>query len=154
MNELKDRGVEDILIAVVDGLKGFPEAIAAVFPKPRSRPASSISSGRRSPSCPTRTARPSKDRKAVAAALKEVYRARTAEAGQAALEAFDAGPWGRKYPVIAQSWRRHWTEVVPFYAFPSDVRRIIYTTTPSKRCTRSCAAPSGRAATSPPTRPC
>ena len=69
-----------------------------------------------------------KDRKAVAAALKEVYRARTAEAGQAALEAFDAGPWGRKYPVIAQSWRRHWAEVVPFYAFPAEVRRIIYTT--------------------------
>jgi putative transposase len=69
-----------------------------------------------------------KDRKAVAAALKEVYRARTAEAGQAALEAFDEGLWGRKYPVIAQSWRRHWTEVIPFYAFPADVRRIIYTT--------------------------
>ena len=61
-------------------------------------------------------------------ALKEVYRARTAEAGQAALEAFDEGPWGRKSPVIAQTWRRHWTEVIPFYAFPSEVRRIIYTT--------------------------
>ena len=69
-----------------------------------------------------------KDRKAVAAALKEVYRARDAEAGQAALDAFDEGPWGRKYPVIAQTWRRHWTEVIPFYAFPADVRRIIYTT--------------------------
>jgi putative transposase len=69
-----------------------------------------------------------KDRKAVAVALKEVYRARTAEAGQAALDAFDEGPWGRKYPVIAQSWRRHWGEVIPFYAFPADVRRIIYTT--------------------------
>ncbi len=122
MNELKDRGVEDILIAVVDGLKGFPEAIAAVFPKTQVQ------------ACIVHLIRSSlafvsyKDRKAVAAALKEVYRARTAEAGQAALEAFDAGPWGRKYPVIAQTWRRHWTEVIPFYAFPADVRRIIYTT--------------------------
>jgi putative transposase len=122
MNELKDRGVEDILIAVVDGLKGFPEAIAAVFPKTQVQ------------ACIVHLIRSSlafvsyKDRKAVAAALKEVYRARTAEAGQAALDAFDEGPWGRKYPVIAQSWRRHWAEVVPFYAFPADVRRIIYTT--------------------------
>ncbi len=69
-----------------------------------------------------------KDRKAVAAALKEIYRARTAEAGREALDAFDEGPWGRKYPVIAQSWRRHWAEVIPFYAFPAEVRRIIYTT--------------------------
>src|SRR6476620_9745028 len=102
MNELRDRGAFDILIAVVDGLKGFPEAIAAVFPKTQVQ--------------------------AVVVALKEVYRARTAEAGQAALDAFDEGPWGRKYPVIAQSWRRHWGEVIPFYAFPADVRRIIYTT--------------------------
>jgi putative transposase len=122
MNELKDRGVLDILIAVVDGLKGFPEAIAAVFPKTQVQ------------ACVVHLIRNSldfvsyKDRKAVAAALKEVYRARTAELGQAALDAFDEGPWGRKYPVIAQSWRRHWTEVIPFHAFPADVRRIIYTT--------------------------
>ena len=107
---------------MVDGLKGFPEAIAAVFPKTQVQ------------ACIVHLIRSSldyvsyKDRKAVAAALKEVYRARTAEAGQAALEAFDEGPWGRKYPVIAQSWRRHWAEVIPFYAFPADVRRIIYTT--------------------------
>jgi putative transposase len=122
MNELKDRGVEDILIAVVDGLKGFPEAIAAVFPRTQVQ------------ACIVHLIRTSldyvsyKDRKAVAAALKEVYRARNAEAGRAALDAFDEGPWGRKYPVIAQTWRRHWTEVIPFYAFPADVRRIIYTT--------------------------
>src|ERR671912_131128 len=122
MNELKDRGVEDILIAVVDGLKGFPEAIAAVFPRTQVQ------------ACVVHLIRSSlayvsyKDRKAVAAALKEVYRARDAEAGQAALDAFDEGPWGRKYPVIAQTRRRHWTEVIPFYAFPADVRRIIYTT--------------------------
>jgi putative transposase len=122
MNELRDRGVLDILIAVVDGLKGFPEAIAAVFPKTQVQ------------ACVVHLIRNSldfvsyKDRRAVAAALKEVYRARTAEAGQAALDAFDDGPSGRKYQVIAQSWRRHWTEVTPFYAFPADVRRIIYTT--------------------------
>jgi len=122
MNELRDRGVQDILIAVVDGLKGFPEAIAAAFPKTQVQ------------ACVVHLIRSSldfvsyKDRKTVAAALKEVYRARDAEAGQAALEAFDEGSWGRKYPAIAQAWRRHWTEVIPFYAFPAAVRRIIYTT--------------------------
>ncbi len=122
MNELRDRGVQDILIAVVDGLKGFPEAIGAVFPRTQVQ------------ACIVHLIRNSlsfvswKDRKAVAAALKEIYRARNAETGQAALDAFDAGPWGRKYPVIAQSWRRNWVEVIPFYAFPDQVRRIIYTT--------------------------
>ncbi len=122
MNELRDRGVQDILIAVVDGLKGFPEAIGAVFPRTQVQ------------ACIVHLIRNSlsfvswKDRKAVAAALKEVYRARNAETGQAALDAFDDGPWGRKYPVIAQSWRRHWAEVIPFYAFPDQVRRVIYTT--------------------------
>ncbi len=122
MNELRDRGIQDILIAVVDGLKGFPEAIGAVFPRTQVQ------------ACIVHLIRNSlsfvswKDRKAVAAALKEVYRARNAETGQAALDAFDEGPWGRKYPVIAQSWRRHWAEVIPFYAFPDQVRRVIYTT--------------------------
>ena len=122
MNELRDRGVQDILIAVVDGLKGFPEAIGAVFPRTQVQ------------ACIVHLIRNSlsfvswKDRKAVAAALKEVYRARNAETGQEALDAFDDGPWGRKYPVIAQSWRRHWAEVIPFYAFPDQVRRVIYTT--------------------------
>jgi putative transposase len=107
---------------VVDGLKGFPEAIAAVFPRTQVQ------------ACIVHLLRTSldyvsyKDRRAVAATLREVYRARNADAGQAALEAFDAGQWGRKYPVIGQTWRRHWPEVIPFYAFPADVRRIIYTT--------------------------
>ena len=122
MTELRQRGVEDILIAVVDGLKGFPDAIAAVFPKTQVQ------------ACIVHLIRgsldlvPYKDRKAVAAALKEVYRAPDAEAGHAALEDFAGGAWGRKYPAIAASWRRHWAEVIPFYAFPSDVRRIVYTT--------------------------
>ena len=66
-----------------------------------------------------------KDRKAVAAALKTIYRAIDAASGEAALAAFEASPWGRKYPAIGQSWRRAWPEVVPFYAFHPDVRRLV-----------------------------
>ena len=122
MTELKNRGVEDILIAVVDGLKGFPDAITAVFPQAQVQ------------TCIVHLIRTSldfvsyKDRKAVAAALREIYRAKDADAGAAALDAFAAGSWGVKYPAIALSWRRHWPAVVPFFAFPADVRRIIYTT--------------------------
>jgi len=122
MNELKNRGVEDVLIAVVDGLKGFPEAITAVFPQATVQ------------TCIVHLLRHSldfvswKDRKPVAAALKGIYRAIDADAGEAALTAFEQSFWGQKYPAIAQSWRRAWAEVVPFYAFPGDVRRILYTT--------------------------
>jgi putative transposase len=119
MNELKNRGVGDVLIAVVDGLKGFPEAITAVFPQATVQ------------TCIVHLLRHSldfvswKDRKSVAAALKDIYRAMDADAAQAALE---ESPWGQKYPAIGQSWRRAWSEVIPFYAFPGDVRRILYTT--------------------------
>ncbi len=122
MNELKNRGVEDILLAVVDGLKGFPDAIRAVFPDTLVQ------------SCIVHLLRGSlefvswKDRKAVATALKDIYRAIDAAAGEAALTAFEDSPWGRKYPAIGQIWRRAWSEVVPFYAFPAEVRRILYTT--------------------------
>ena len=122
MNELKSRGVADILIAVVDGLKGFPEAINAVFPQTVVQ------------TCIVHLIRHSmdfaswKDRKGVAQALRAVYRAADADAGLAALDAFEAGPWGEKYPAIAQSWRRNWDLVIPFFAFPEGVRRIIYTT--------------------------
>jgi putative transposase len=122
MNELRHRGVEDVLLAVVDGLKGFPEAITAVFPDAMVQ------------TCIVHLLRHSldfvswKDRKPVAAALKEIYRALDAKAGAAALDAFEAGEWGRRYPAIAQSWRRAWAEVIPFYGFADDVRRIIYTT--------------------------
>jgi len=61
-------------------------------------------------------------------ALRMIYRAKDADAGKAALDAFDSGPWGRKYPAIAQAWRRNWDRVIPFFAFPEAVRRIIYTT--------------------------
>ena len=122
MTELKNRGVEDVLLAVVDGLKGFPEAILAVFPEATVQ------------TCVVHLLRHSldfvswKDRKPVAAALKGIYRAVDAAAAEAALAGFEAGPWGGKYPAIGQSWRRAWGEVVPFYAFPVEVRRILYTT--------------------------
>jgi putative transposase len=122
MNELKNRGIQDILIAVVDGLKGFPEAINAVFPETVVQ------------TCIVHLIRHSmtfaawKDRKAVAKALRAIYRAADAEAGQGALDEFAAGPWGEKYPAIAMSWRRNWNLVIPFFAFPEGVRRIIYTT--------------------------
>jgi putative transposase len=122
MNELRSRGVADVLVAVVDGLKGFPEAITAVFPQTVVQ------------TCIVHLIRHSlefvswKDRKAVMPALRAIYRAKDAETGKQALDDFDAGPWGQKYPAIAQSWRRNWQHVVPFFAFPEAVRRIIYTT--------------------------
>jgi len=122
MNELRSRGVEDILLAVVDGLKGFPDAIVAVFPEAQVQ------------TCIVHLLRGSlafvsfADRKLIAAELKGIYRATDAAAGEKALAAFEASKWGTKYPSIAQSWRRVWGEVVPFYAFSDDVRRIVYTT--------------------------
>jgi putative transposase len=122
MNELRNRGVEDVLLAVVDGLKGFPEAILAVFPEATIQ------------TCIVHLLRHSldfvsyKDRRTVAAALKDIYRAVDAAAGEAALTAFEDGAWGQRYPAIGQSWRRAWSEVIPFFAFPGDVRRILYTT--------------------------
>ena len=122
MNELRNRGVEDILIAVVDGLKGFPDAINAAFPETTVQ------------TCIVHLLRQSldfvsyKDRKPIATALKDIYRAVDAVAAEAALSAFEAGSWGQKYPAIGQSWRRAWNEVIPFYAFPAEVRRILYTT--------------------------
>jgi putative transposase len=122
MNELKNRGIADILLAVVDGLKGFPEAINAVFPLTQVQ------------TCIVHMIRHSlefvswKDRKPVAATLKDIYRAKDAQSGRDNLEAFAAGPWGAKYPAIAGVWRRQWEQVTPFFAFPQAVRRIIYTT--------------------------
>lgn len=114
MSELRYRGVEDILFAVVDGLKGFPDAIVQTCIVHLLRNSMDFVSW--------------KDRKGLATALKEVYRAPSAEAAEQALGAFEAGPWGTRYPAIGQSWRRAWAEVIPFFAFPDEVRRIIYTT--------------------------
>ena len=121
VNELKTRGVDDIFVACVDGLKGFPEAIEAVFPKATVQ------------TCIVHMIRNStrfvswKERKAVAAALKPVYTAIDRDAAAAALDEFDK-EWGARYPVITQSWRTNWERVVPFLDFPPDVRRILYTT--------------------------
>ncbi|MGE4306023.1 MAG: IS256 family transposase [Novosphingobium sp.] len=122
MNELKNRGVEDIMLAVVDGLKGFPDAITAVFPEAVVQ------------TCIVHLLRNSmdfvswKDRKPLATALKGIYRAVDAKAAGEALTAFEDSEWGRRYPAIGQSWRRAWSEVIPFFAFPDEVRRIVYTT--------------------------
>ena len=122
MTEIKARGTNDILIAVVDGLKGFPEAIAAIFPQ-------ALVQG-----CIVHLIRYClqfaswKERKSIAASLKLVYKAENADIAWARLEDFEQSPWGKKYPMIAQSWRRNWEQVSPFFAFAPDVRKIIYTT--------------------------
>ncbi len=122
MSELRNRGVQDLLIAVVDGLKGFPEAITSVFPKTVVQ------------TCIVHLIRYSmqftswKEHRLVAAALKSVYQAESAAAARERLEDFDRGPWGQKYPAIAQSWRRNWEQVIPFFAFAPEVRKILYTT--------------------------
>ena len=121
MTEIKNRGVGDVFIAVVDGLKGFPEAINAVFPE------TSVQT------CIVHMIRhslnyvPWNDRKAVVADLKSIYRAESADAAAKRLDEFEE-KWDDKYPPIAQSWRRNWEQVIPFFAYPVAVRKIIYTT--------------------------
>jgi transposase-like protein len=121
-NDLKTRGVGDILIAVTDGLKGIGEALGAVFP------ATTLQT------CIVHLIRNSldfaswKERKLLAAALRPIYTAVSAEAAQAALEAFEQGAWGVKFPTVVAAWRRAWDRVIPFFAFPPEVRRVIYTT--------------------------
>jgi putative transposase len=122
MNELKNRGVQDILIAVIDGLKGFPEAITAVFPETEIQ------------TCIVHLIRNSlsfcnwKQRQPVARELKQIYEAETVELAAQRLEDFAEGPWGKKLPAIVQSWRRVWEQVIPFFAYPKEIRKIIYTT--------------------------
>jgi len=121
-NDLKTRGVNDILIAVTDGLKGIGEALSAVFP------ATTLQT------CIVHLIRNSldyagwKDRKLLAAALRPIYIAVNAEAAAAALDAFERGPWGQRFPTVVAAWRRAWDRVIPFFAFAPAVRRIIYTT--------------------------
>ena len=129
-NDLKVRGVADILIAVTDGLKGMPEALAAVFPATTLQTPDQVG-GRL---CIVHLIRNSldyaswKDRKQLAAAIRPIYTAVSAEAAEAALDAFERGPWGVKFPTVTASWRRAWAHVIPFFAFPPAVRRVIYTT--------------------------
>jgi putative transposase len=121
LNDLHHRGVEDVLVACVDGLAGFPEAIEAVFPHAWVQ------------TCIVHLIRNSmryvtwKDRKQVIADLKPIYRAINADAAQQALEAFD-DTWDHKYPMIADAWRARWENIVPFMALPAELRRAVYTT--------------------------
>ena len=122
MNELKARGVRDVLIAVVDGLKGFTEAIEAAFSEATVQ------------TCVVHLIRYSlahaswKERKELAGALRPIYQADTVEEAEEALDGFEAGSWGRKFPAIVRSWRRNWAQVIPFFAFSKPIRRVIYTT--------------------------
>ena len=119
--ELKNRGVEDILIAVTDGLKGMTQAIEAVFPQAQHQ------------TCIVHLIRAStafvshKDRKAVMAGLKPIYQANTPEEALAALVAFENSPMGKRYPYVAQSWRSAWAQVIPFFNFPQSIRKLLYT---------------------------
>jgi transposase-like protein len=121
-NDLKTRGVQDMLIAVTDGLKGMGEALAAVYP------ATTLQT------CIVHLIRNSldyaswKDRQALARAIRPIYTAVNAEAAESELAVFESGPWGQKFPTVAASWRRAWSNVIPFFAFPPAVRKVIYTT--------------------------
>jgi putative transposase len=121
LNDLKNRGVQDIFIACVDGLRGFPEAIESAFPKTQVQ------------LCIVHLVRASmqyvnwKLRKTVAADLRRIYTAPTAEAAEAELEQFEA-KWDNRHPAISQIWRRNWSRITPFFAFAPDIRKVIYTT--------------------------
>jgi putative transposase len=121
ITELKNRGVKDIFIACVDGLKGFPEAIETIYPKTQVQ------------LCLVHLVRFSlayvsyKDRKAVAADLKLIYRAATIEEAEHKLTEF-AQMWDARYPSIAKSWKANWARIVPMFGFPEDIRRAVYTT--------------------------
>ncbi len=121
LNDLKQRGVRDILICCVDGLDGFPEAIEAIFPLTTVQ------------TCIVHLIRsslkyvPRREREQVARDLKPIYTAINAEAAHAELETFDE-KWGTRFPVITQGWLNAWEHVIPFLAFPAEVRRIVYTT--------------------------
>jgi putative transposase len=121
LTELKNRGVTDMFIACVDGLKGFPESIATVFPEAQVQ------------LCIVHQVRASlnyvswKQRKAVAADLRPIYRASTVEEAEQRLAEF-AAKWDTAYPTISQMWRRNWEHLTPFFAYPADIRKVIYTT--------------------------
>ena len=121
MNELKTRGIKDIFICCIDGLKGFPDAIRTVFPETEVQ------------LCIVHMVRNSlkyvsyKDRKKVATDLKEIYAAVSEEEAKLALDSFE-DKWDKKYPAISKSWRNNWTEITVFFKFPNDIRRAIYTT--------------------------
>lgn len=121
-SDLKSRGCQDILIAVTDGLKGMSEALAAVYPVTTLQ------------TCIVHLLRNSlefanwKQRKPLAMALRAIYTAPGADAAMTALDEFERGPWGTRFPTVVASWRRAWPYVIPFFAFPPEIRRVIYTT--------------------------
>ena len=121
LTELKNRGLKDVLIACVDGLTGFPEAIEAVFPQTAIQ------------LCIVHMIRNSlkyvswKDRKALAADLKRIYQSITVEEAESELEALNA-TWGNKYPSVYQSWQRHWANIITLFDYPQEIRKAIYTT--------------------------
>lgn len=121
LTELRNRGLQDILIAAVDGLKGFPEAIAAVYPQTQVQ------------LCVVHTVRNSlrfvswKHRKEVARDLRAIYSAPTLEAAEGALERFSE-KWDSMTPLISRHWRAHWTNLTPFFDYPPAIRKVIYTT--------------------------
>jgi len=121
LEDLRQRGVEDILVLCSDGITGMAQAVEAIFPK-------SIFQ-----TCIVHVIRSStrfvtwKDRKAVCADLRPIYTAKDAEAAEDALEAFEA-KWDGQYPTVAKAWRRRWDEIVPFLAYPAEMRKAIYTT--------------------------
>jgi putative transposase len=130
LTELKNRGVRDIFIGCVDGLKGFPEAMEAVFPATQVQ------------LCLVHMVRQSlsyvgwKERKAVAADLKQIYRAATEAEAEQALRDFEV-KWDRKYPSISKSWRTHWPELITFLKYPQDIRKALYTTNAIESLNRS-----------------
>ena len=121
LTELKNRGVKDVFIACVDGLKGFPEAIETVFPDAEVQ------------LCIVHMVRASlsyvnwKQRKEVAADLKRIYQSATREEAERQLEAF-AEKWDKAYPMVSQVWKRNWPGIIPFFAYPPEIRKAIYTT--------------------------
>jgi putative transposase len=146
LNELKQRGVRDILICCVDGLKGFPEAIEAIYPQTVVQ------------TCIVHLIRhslkyvPRREREQVARDLKPIYTAVDHDAAQAALEDFD-DKWGSRFPVITQAWLNAWEYVTPFLAFPPEVRRVVYTTNAIEALNRQLRKQSRRKDTSPTRRP-
>ena len=130
MGQVLDEGVQRpqdtrlrrLLIAVTDGLKGMPEDLAAVYPETTLQ------------TCIVQLIRNSldyaswKERRAFAAAIKPIYKAVSAETAQAELDAFEEVRWGQKFPIVEASWRRAWANVIPFFAFPPAIRKVIYTT--------------------------
>jgi len=130
ITELKNRGIKDIFIACVDGLKGFPEAIETVFPNTQIQ------------LCIVHLIRNSvkyvnwKDRKLICGDLKKIYTSATEQQAQVSLDAFGK-KWDSKYPTISQMWRKNWERVIPFFDYPEDIRKVIYTTNAIESLNRS-----------------